>query len=215
MKIKSLVISLFLFSNIFCAEQYFIKVLNKEEQQKAITDLAQFRIEQFKDAPYSYDGSYDDEIKYAESIMTGKDVRVVAAYDKTKELVGLLTGVSVEGYIQATEYYDWQEQFKQNGFDIKDYYFIAEAMIKKEHRNQGLLGKLSLVLLAEIKAMKNYQSLCFINEKPTQKVEDSLVKKGFIKTQMQTIIPWLTFQKDGSSKTQDHELIFWIKKDLD
>jgi len=103
-----------------------------QELQQYIADLAQLRIEVFRDFPYLYDGDLDYEENYLQTYVSCPQAVIVLALDGEK-VVGASTGIPMQ-YESA----EFIQPFAEHGLDPKKIFYCAESVLKKQYRGLGL-----------------------------------------------------------------------------
>jgi len=100
--------------------------------EQYIPDLAQLRIEVFRDFPYLYDGDLAYEENYLQTYIRCQQAVIVLALDGNK-IIGASTGIPMQ--------YESEEfilPFAAHGYDPKKVFYCAESVLKKHYRGLGL-----------------------------------------------------------------------------
>ncbi|WP_236973950.1 GNAT family N-acetyltransferase [Membranihabitans maritimus] len=95
-------------------------------------DLAQLRIEVFREFPYLYDGNMEYEEKYLDTFMQAEDSIIVVAFNRDK-VVGVSTGIPL-----INEPIEIREVWIDKGYDIEDIFYFSESVLKKNYRGHGI-----------------------------------------------------------------------------
>jgi GNAT superfamily N-acetyltransferase len=95
-------------------------------------DVARLRIEVFRDWPYLYDGSLDDERGYLAEFAAAKDAIVIAAFDG-QSAVGVATAAPLAGHTRA-----FMPAFERAGFDPNRIFFCGESVLLPAYRGCGI-----------------------------------------------------------------------------
>jgi GNAT superfamily N-acetyltransferase len=95
-------------------------------------ELAQLRIEVFRDFPYLYSGTIDYEEKYLETFMQAPDSIIVVAFDD-EQVVGVSTGIPL-----ANEPNTIRQAWKDAGYDISKIFYLSESVLLKPYRGRGI-----------------------------------------------------------------------------
>jgi len=194
-------------------KEFEINILTGRDLTKYLDDLANLRIEVFREYPYLYDGSIEYEINYLSSYLNNDKSLFVAAVVDGK-VIGMSTGTPL-----TSEPDSFQQEFTKKGMDPGQVFYFGESVLKKEFRGLGI-GKKFMELRIN-HAINNHFSVCAFCEvfrpanhylKPDDYKPLDLFWQmyGFDKElHMSTTIAW----KDlGQDKETDKEMIFWIKK---
>lgn len=97
-----------------------------------LDDLAQLRIQIFRDWPYLYDGDRDYERDYLETYVRSRDALCVLVMDGGR-VVGAATGVPMDEENEA-----FRRPFAAAGFDLGRVFYIGELILLAEYRGRGL-----------------------------------------------------------------------------
>lgn len=103
-----------------------------EALQGYIADLAQLRIEVFRDFPYLYDGDLAYEENYLQTYIRCPEAVIVLALDD-EQVIGASTGIPMQ-YESA----EFQLPFIENNYDPTRVFYCAESVLKKQYRGLGL-----------------------------------------------------------------------------
>lgn len=204
--------------SINAAEQnkYQIKIIEGNQTEKIIPFLVHMFLTYFREYPYLYHWTFEQEHSYVTKFMTYKDAAVALVYCNEKP-VGLLTGTSV---ISFENDYGNNHGIKETFPNASNFYYFGEVIVMPEHRRKGLAT--SLFKEFESWAIAHgYTHGCFMSEshethplKPHDyKSPDTLWHALGYKKSTILITPYVnTFQPDGSSHYQTHYVPYWIKE---
>lgn len=103
-----------------------------EDIEQYIPALAHLRLTVFRDFPYLYDGSPEYEAKYLQTYRNCPGAVVVIAFDGD-EVVGASTAVPM-----AFEEDSFRKPFQDHGFDPNKVFYLAESVLLKPYRGQGI-----------------------------------------------------------------------------
>jgi GNAT superfamily N-acetyltransferase len=109
-----------------------VKRLSGKQLEPYITDLAQLRIEVFRDFPYLYDGTPEYEEKYLQTYIKSPDSVIVLALDGDK-VIGASTGLPME---DETE--EFRKPFVDHGYDPCRVFYCGESVLLKAYRGRGI-----------------------------------------------------------------------------
>lgn len=113
-----------------------IRTTHGKEIERYIPDLARLRITIFREYPYLYDGTIEDEKPYLQRYVDCKESLVVLIFDENK-IVGASTALPLKNELDFI-----QKPFIQNSFDLKDYCYFGESILEKSYRGKGLYRQL-------------------------------------------------------------------------
>ncbi len=97
-----------------------------------IDDLARLRLTVFREFPYLYDGTAQDEADYLASYTRSGRSLMVLALDEGK-VVGVSTGLPLVDVAP-----EFQEPFLALGRDPASVYYFGESLVLPEYRGRGL-----------------------------------------------------------------------------
>ncbi|MFD1911409.1 GNAT family N-acetyltransferase [Halodurantibacterium flavum] len=108
-----------------------VETLRGDMLDRALDDVAQLRINVFRDWPYLYDGDLDYERRYIQSYRDSDAAVVVGAFAGDR-LVGAATGTPMADH--ASEF---AAAFAGTGHDLATIFYCAESVLLPEFRGQG------------------------------------------------------------------------------
>lgn len=97
-----------------------------------LMDLAQLRIEVFREFPYLYDGDLDYEHRYLQRYADSPQSLVVIAFDGSR-VVGVSTGMPLEHEIDA-----FRKPFEQHKYNPAEIFYFGESVLRKSYRGRGI-----------------------------------------------------------------------------
>ena len=109
-----------------------VRRLSRSEAEAAFDDLAQLRIEVFRDFPYLYEGDLDYERQYISTFMKSAGAVVIGALDGER-LVGAATGSPLTDHFE-----EFGKPFVERGLDPAGYFYFGESVLQKNYRGQGI-----------------------------------------------------------------------------
>ncbi len=109
-----------------------VEVLRGPGLARALQDVAQLRIEVFRDWPYLYDGDLAYEAEYLQPYLNSDDAIIVGAFDGA-QLVGAATGTPLADHAD-----DFAAAFAGTGLDLGSIFYCAESVLKPGFRGQGI-----------------------------------------------------------------------------
>ena len=178
-----------------------------------LRDLAQLRIEIFREFPYLYDGSPEYEKEYLQTYVNSPESIAVLVFDGD-QLVGASTGLPLD---HETD--EFKKPFLKAGLDTNTIFYCGESILKKKYRGLGIYSEFMQRREKHAKSLNQFEKICFCavsrpddhplrpqNYTPLDKVWN---KFGYLKQEnLRTFYTWKDVdQKKESSK----EMIFWLK----
>tara|TARA_R110002049_G_scaffold251441_1_gene425777 strand:+ start:770 stop:1357 length:588 start_codon:yes stop_codon:yes gene_type:complete len=108
-----------------------LKRLSGEKLVGYIPELAQLRIQVFRDFPYLYDGDLAYEERYLQTYIQALDSVIVLAFDGDK-VVGASTGIPLK-----YETDEVKQPFIKAGYDVDKVFYCGESVLISDYRGQG------------------------------------------------------------------------------
>lgn len=108
-----------------------LKRLSGEELVRYIPEIAQLRIQVFRDFPYLYDGSLAYEQRYLQTYLKSAESVIILAVDGDK-VVGASTGIPLK-----YETDDVKQPFIDAGYDVDKVFYCGESVLISSYRGQG------------------------------------------------------------------------------
>lgn len=109
-----------------------VAALTGDDLTSAVGQVAQLRIDVFRDWPYLYDGDLAYEQAYLAPFAGSKDAILVGAFDGA-ELVGASTGAPLQDHAS-----DFAAAFAATDLDLADVFYCAESVLRPAYRGQGI-----------------------------------------------------------------------------
>ncbi len=97
-----------------------------------IDNLAELRIEIFKEYPYLYEGNFDYERNYLKTY-TASDEAILILVQDVQKVVGASTAIPL--MFETTE---CQKPFEENGFNLSEVFYFGESVLLSSYRNKGV-----------------------------------------------------------------------------
>lgn len=215
MKFSFMIVCL-LFTMSVLANTYTFKLIQGPDLKNEIEHLAHQRLTLFKEYPYLYHGTLEQEIEYCSWFCDLSTTALAIAYCDDKP-VGLVSGTSFVDF--STHFTGSYDLFKNAGLAPETFFYVAEVLIDPVYRNQSLAKKL-FKLIETYAHEVGYTSMCLVEEsheqhplKPIdyQSLDLFFTKLGYYKTDLVISYSWSTIQIDGSLQDEDHAMNYWLK----
>lgn len=191
--------------NIIVEELHGQQITNVADQ------LAALRMPTFQQYPYYHVSDLPHEQEYFAEFAQNPAAVVAVAYEGEK-LIGFSTGIPL---LSDTPLFKAiADKFKQAfgivGLDASEFYYYGDVILIPEYRGKGIA---SLLYQVREKQAKNhgFNNMCFLTVENYKVLAPMWQHLGFQKTNITINFSWPTLQVDGTTKTLEHELIFWIK----
>jgi len=127
-----------------------------------IDDLAQLRIEVFREFPYLYQGDADYERRYLQTYIQSPRSTCTLVYDGAV-LVGATTGLPLDDEIAEV-----RKPFLDAGYDLSKIFYCGESVLKRSHRGRGIYKHLFRVREEHAKSLGGFEiaSFCCVQRPP-------------------------------------------------
>lgn len=181
-----------------------------------ISKIAPLLVEGFKEYPILSDGNIEYESEYLKKFSKVQGA-VIAAAIYQEEIIGIASGIPLELEFENKEL---QKTFLSFGLNLKNYFCIAEVVIKKEHRKGRLAQKLFNACQIYAETLHEFSTLCFYTflrdpkdpKRPSNYKERNIIwqKMG---CEMQThLTGFVTYKEIGEVKESPKKVVIWTKK---
>ncbi|MDF1589676.1 MAG: GNAT family N-acetyltransferase [Gammaproteobacteria bacterium] len=191
-----------------------LKRLSGDALVRYIPELAQLRIQVFRDFPYLYDGDLAYEETYLQTYIQAPDSVIVLAFDGDK-VVGASTGIPLK-----YETDDVKKPFIDAGYDVDKVFYCGESVLISSYRGQGAGVAFFDHREAHARDIGSFEFSCFCG---VQRPEDHPArpadyvpldnfwrKRGYEKhPELNTTFSWKELDEDDESPKP---MTFWMKK---
>jgi len=188
--------------------------LSGDKLNHYIPELAQLRIQVFRDWPYLYDGDLAYEEKYLKTYIEAADSVIVLAFDGDK-VVGASTGIPLKHETDEVK-----APFIAAGYDVNTIFYCGESVLLSDYRGQGAGVAFFDHREAHAQAIGHFEYSCFCGvqrplehpRRPSDYVplDDFWRKRGYEKyPDLNTTFSWKELDEyDESPKP----MTFWMKR---
>lgn len=191
-----------------------LKRLSGEALNQYIPELAQLRIQVFRDFPYLYDGDTDYEARYLQTYIEAPDSVIVLAFDGDK-VVGASTGIPLK-----YETDEVKAPFIKAGIDVDSVFYCGESVLLSKYRGQGAGVAFFDHREAHARELGGYEYSCFCGvQRPDdhprrpagfKPLDNFWRKRGYEKhPELHTTFSWKELDEDHESPKP---MTFWMKK---
>ncbi|MGB5931207.1 MAG: GNAT family N-acetyltransferase, partial [Cyclobacteriaceae bacterium] len=108
------------------------KVYKGKEALDYLPQIAELRMEVFRDFPYLYEGSVENEKEYLGRYMEAPGFMAILAIDQGN-VVGVSTSLPLEEEIA-----DVTDPFVQKGIPLTSVVYFGESVLRHSYRGQGI-----------------------------------------------------------------------------
>lgn len=190
-----------------------LKRLSGAELKDYIPQLAQLRIEVFRDFPYLYDGDFDYEAQYLKTYIESPDSIIVLALEGDK-VVGASTGIPLK-----YETDEVKTPFIEAGLDINTIFYCGESVLLTQYRGQGAGIGFFEQREAHARELGGYLLSCFCGvQRPAdhprrpsgyKPLDNFWRKRGYEKhPELHTTFSWKDLDEQQASAKP---MTFWLK----
>lgn len=123
--------------------------------EEYIPQLADLRIEIFREYPYLYEGTIEYESRYLKTYNSCEGALAVIAKSKGK-VIGASTGLPL-----ADETAEFKKPFLDLGIDPKTVFYCGESVLKNEFRGQGIYKKFFSEREEYARTIEGIEKICF------------------------------------------------------
>jgi len=188
--------------------------LSGDKLNHFIPELAQLRIQVFRDWPYLYDGDLAYEEKYLQTYIEAPDSVIVLAFDGDK-VVGASTGIPLQHETDEVK-----APFIAAGYDVSKIFYCGESVLLSEYRGQGAGVAFFDHREAHAEAVGEFNYSCFCGvQRPAEHprrpsdyvpLDDFWRKRGYEKyPELSTTFSWKELDEHDESPKP---MTFWMKR---
>ena len=178
-----------------------------------IDELAQLRMQVFRDFPYLYDGDLAYEARYLKTYIEAPDSVIVLAFDGDK-VVGASTGLPLRHEMDEVK-----QPFLDAGLNIDEIFYCGESVLLSEYRGQGAGVAFFNHREAHAESLEGMKYSCFCavqrpDNHPTrpadyQPLDQFWRNRGYEKrSELATHFSW---KEVGESEESLKPMTFWMK----
>ncbi len=177
-----------------------------------ILDLAELRVEVFREWPYLYDGTADYEAQYLTRYVSCPRSLAVLVFDGDR-VVGASTAMPLEDEVD-----DFRGPFEARGLNPSEFFYFGESVLLESYRGQGI--GVRFFEEREAQAVRlGFPRTCFCAvERPPEHparpadyvpLDAFWGRRGYRKhPELNTTFPW----KDvGQAEETSKPMTFWLK----
>lgn len=191
-----------------------VQTFTGNDLDKHIPDLAQLRIEVFREFPYLYNGNMDYEAKYLRTYTLSPGSVIVIAF-ADQQVIGASTAIPL---IHETP--EIQRPFIENNIDPHNVFYLGESVLRKQYRGQGIGVRFFQEREAHAQRIGNFTWAAFCAvERPLdhprrpdnyQPLDQFWQHRGYSKhPELHTTLSW---QDLDETTVSPKPMVFWLKK---
>lgn len=179
-----------------------------------LPDLARLRVSVFRDFPYLYDGSMENEQDYLRTFLDTPDSVIVVAFDGDK-VVGVSTGKPMEHETESI-----RKPWRDHGFDPGRIFYYGESVLDKNYRGSGIGVRFFEERERWARSLNrfDYAAFCAVvrpEDHPLRPagyhpLDDFWKKRGFAKSR--DLVCYIRWQDVGETAETEKALRFWWKR---
>ncbi len=178
-----------------------------------LEDLAQLRIQVFREYPYLYDGDLDYESNYLANYAQSDRAIFVLAMDGA-DVVGCSTAVPL---VRADRVF--QQPFIDRGLVLTEYLYFGESVLRKSYRGQGIGHRFFDERESHAKLLKLPNCAFCVVQRPddhpkkpkeVRSLEPFWRKRGYAPhPELMVQYPW---REIGDESETEHTMMFWLRQ---
>lgn len=134
-----------------------VRTLTGPDLEAVLPDLAQLRIEIFRDWPYLYEGTLTYESRYLQTYRDSPGAVLIGAFDGGA-IIGAATGTPLEDHAE-----DFGAAFAAEGIALDQVFYCAESVLLPEYRGRGFGHRFFDLREAHARALgRRYAAFCAV-----------------------------------------------------
>jgi GNAT superfamily N-acetyltransferase len=189
-----------------------IKTLKGARLHEALPDLARLRIEVFREFPYLYHGSPENEQSYLSAFTASKD-GLIAAAENEGRIIGCATGSGLSGHPALAA------PFGGAGLDPAQVFYCGESVLLAAYRGQGIGHKFFDLREAHARECGyRYSAFCAVirpEDHPLRPANFSPLdafwrRRGYEK--VRGLVAELGWKEVGQAEESEHAMQFWMRE---
>ncbi|WP_022729208.1 GNAT family N-acetyltransferase [Fodinicurvata sediminis] len=137
------------------AERIRLDVLTGDDLERHLWDLAQLRIEVFREYPYLYIGSMEYEARYLRAYQEAEESVIIGAFDGER-LIGAATGLPL-----LEEPPTMTEPFRAKGLEPEQFFYFGESVLQESYRGLGIGVRFFHEREAYARSLNRFAYCCF------------------------------------------------------
>lgn len=194
--------------------EFEVKSFSGKEAEAYLAAIADLRMRVFRDYPYLYKGTIENEKDYLSRYFNAPNARIFVLFYGSR-----ITGVAT--CLPLNEEADnIRKPFEEKGIDVNSYFYFGESLLERIYRGKGF-GKLFFQYREE-EALKHpqieYTAFCTVNRPDNHPMKPDTYKslQGFWTRMGYELKPGLSAVMSWNDVDQEEEteknLEFWVKK---
>lgn len=189
-----------------------VRVLEREELARCLSDLADLRIQVFAEWPYLYDGTRDYEARYLRTYLESHHAIVVGAF-AGERLVGAATGTPMEDHAEG-----FRSALDGRDLALTDVFYCAESVLLPAYRGLGVGHRFFDLRESRARALgRRYSLFCSVVRPPDhpsrppdhRSLDAFWRKRGYAK--LAGAFAHFAWKDHGEPGESDKPLQVWLK----
>lgn len=187
------------------------EILRQHDILSLLPFLGQLRIDTFREFPYLYVGTPENELKYTKAFANTDHAFLLRAMEG-ESFAGLVT-------VSPLQFDKSIPQKNPIPFDPSEFAYFGEVIVSPAFRHRGVATELMQRAAREARR-QGFPRTCFLCVEraedhplcpPGYQAPDELWRKlGYQKTEMRMRFTWNAFDVKGIDNPQEHWMVFWM-----
>lgn len=128
-----------------------LKAFTGKQARQYVEPIAHLTMSLFSEFPYLYKKNLKNEKEYLERYFSAATSRILLLFNKDS-IVGFSSSISL-----TEESPEIQAPFIQKGYNLSEYFYIGDALLRAEHRNKNLMRVMAFYhTVRALKCKSNY-----------------------------------------------------------
>jgi len=190
-----------------------IEIIKGADTKKYVESIANLRMANFRDYPYSYEGDMALEKKYLSMYPNSKESLFVVAKDGDK-VIGVITGMPLH---ESDD--DCTGIYLEKNIPTIGIYYVGEIIVLDKYRDHGLGHKMWKEFEKQVQGLKHFKQIVIreleASEKDPKKPKNYIPIDNFLKdigfVRHPELVSYSHWKEIGAAKETKHALVNWLK----
>lgn len=188
-------------------------ILQSDELNASMEDVARLRMTVFRDYPYSYDGTLEYEQEYLEQYISTNRSVVIVAKDGDR-VVGSITGIPLN-----ETFGECKSLFVEQGIPMDSIYYLGEITLLKEYRGKEIGANMYKLFEQFVRDAGVYRQIALCEVIPQENdprkppdyfcLDEFWTTREFVKQPQ--LVAYYSWREVGGEEEFYHPMVFWLK----